>query len=126
MQGHGRTTGGDASEVPRGAKVWACPTCRPDDGWATARDWAEDGYQRPVLAVLLPATWNIDAWGSNITSRIPTPWRLHIDFQTCGPRCLAPPGPGALWPTGGPDDSDTDSGDTRTSAEDSTADEDTW
>ncbi len=124
MRGHDRSSSGDAIEVPRGVKVWACPACRPAAGWISARDWAEDGYQRPVLAIHLPVSWNIDAWGPDVVSRVPAPWRLHIEFTSCPGPCGAASGPGQLWPTGSPEDTDTESGSSFSGADDDAEDKD--
>ena len=100
----------DNNREQRAVRLWACPTRAPRHGWLSVQAWADSGYPRPVVAVHVPASRNIDSWGEERTTRVPAPWRPNIEFTSCDDPCRAPEHPGQFWPAGSPDDTDTESG----------------
>ena len=70
-------------------------------GWTSVQTWAEEGYAQPA-AVHVPYTWNIDALGSDMCTRLPDPRLPDLTFTSCNEECITPNGPGRLWPACNP------------------------
>ena len=86
---------------PHGTSIWACPTCPMLAGWASMQTWADEGYVQSV-AIHVPYSWNIDALGPDVCTRLPDPWLPYLAFTWCSEECASPNGPGRLWPVCNP------------------------
>ena len=90
----------DLSE-PHGTSIWAWPTCPMPAGWTSVQTWADEGYVQPV-AIHVPYSWNIDALGPDVCTRLPDPWLPYLAFTWCSEECATHNGPGRFWPVCNP------------------------